>query len=475
MEFLSICLLLTHYSPDFSLYDVVHRCAIPPAQNLFPREPCKHARREILTYLDASKPHLLLHSGRTYLASILAANGIDFHQAYHGAFFTQQFFHSLITVDNWAVSPHARPSASLDATTIPTLHVFDFLRAVTTIGPGPSLLPATGLTHLQARHVGTLIFYSFAALDIKESFTACPFRSSLLGSRIWAWLELLNDSAVLLLWDKFPRTVSYQWMLSCWSLLNVFKRWLEAVRWQPARGFATVKDSITLQYQVIADGNIVAATAGRSSTILTTLSAYDSSFHDVWSNRVMVHNDMLWTIPPPADHFRPMRAPPRLPRSQNDPSTQLPPYPQGDRLPPNRQITAKRDRESFVASKGMLELAKPIPQGQRLMTYLFKAMPDNTHYPKMANTDGKADCLICFRSAFPSPHNSCCIDTCIAAKRRNRGEKQRLHIDLSQEPWRSKPEPYWQPVVDWLRLPGVDALILPTAAFKQLTPSAQWT
>jgi hypothetical protein len=248
MEFLSICLLLTHYSPDFSLYDVVHWTPIPPDQNLFPREPCKHARSEILSYLDASKPKLLLHSSRTYLASILSANGINFHQAYHGAFFTQQFFGSLINLDNWAVSPHSRPSSPSDSMALPTLHIFDFLRAVTTIGPsaGPSLIPSTGLTHLQARHVGTLIFYSFAALDIKTSFTECPFRSSLLGSRLWLWLELLNDSAVLLLWDKFPRTVSYQWLLSAWTLLNVFKRWLEEMRWQPARGFATVQDSATL-------------------------------------------------------------------------------------------------------------------------------------------------------------------------------------------------------------------------------------
>jgi hypothetical protein len=116
MEFLNICLLLTHYSPDFTLYDVVHCCCcIPPAQKLFPRKPCKHAHREILAYLDACKPSLLLHSGRTYLVNILFASGIDFHQAYHGAFFTQQFFNSLLNVGNWAVSPHAHPSHQSDA------------------------------------------------------------------------------------------------------------------------------------------------------------------------------------------------------------------------------------------------------------------------------------------------------------------------------------------------------------------------
>jgi hypothetical protein len=229
MEFLSICLLLTHFSPNFALYDTVHHCPIPPDHNLFLREPCRHARREILANMESSKPTLLHNSGRTYPARILAAQGIDFHQAYYyGALFTQQFFHLLVNVDNWAVSPHVRPSTQFDAASIPTLHVFDLLRAVQTIGPGPSLLHATGLTHLQARHVGTLIFYSFVTLDIKESFKDCPFWASLLGSRLWSWLELLNDSAVLLLWDKFPRTVSYQWMLSYWSLLNVFKRCLQS-------------------------------------------------------------------------------------------------------------------------------------------------------------------------------------------------------------------------------------------------------
>jgi hypothetical protein len=182
MEFLSICLLLTHYSPDFSLYHTVHQCTIPIEQNLFSREPCKHARREILSALDSSKPNLPLHLGRTYLASILSANGIDFHQTYNGNFFTQQFFSSLININNWAVSPLACPSSQFDAGSIRTLHIFDFLRAVTTIGTSPSLIPCEGLTHLQAHYIGMLIFYSLATLDIKECFTECPFQWSLLGS-----------------------------------------------------------------------------------------------------------------------------------------------------------------------------------------------------------------------------------------------------------------------------------------------------
>jgi hypothetical protein len=123
----------------------------------------------------------------------------------------------------------------------------------------------------------------------------------------------------------------------------------------------------------------------------------------------------------------------------------------------------------------MLELAAPIPPGQRLMTYIFDAMPERTQYPKMLDTDGKAVCLICFRSAFPPPHNTCQLDTCITARRRRR-DNQRLHIDLHQEePWQSKPEMYWKPVIDWLQHPGVDLIVKPTAAFKCLTALANWT
>jgi hypothetical protein len=168
MEFLGLCLLLTQHCQEIILYDTMHSQPIPPEQNLFPREPCCHARREILHYLDPTRPMILHPSGHTYLASILSANGVNFEQSFRGVFFMQQFFSSLISVDNWAVSPHARPSSAQDHASIPKLHVFDFLRGMSSLSSTLSLLPASGLTNLQARHVASLIFYSFAAFDIKR-------------------------------------------------------------------------------------------------------------------------------------------------------------------------------------------------------------------------------------------------------------------------------------------------------------------
>jgi hypothetical protein len=55
MEFLQICLILTHMSPNVSLYDPVNHCHVDPSFNLFPREPCPHARRKVLNNLDSSR------------------------------------------------------------------------------------------------------------------------------------------------------------------------------------------------------------------------------------------------------------------------------------------------------------------------------------------------------------------------------------------------------------------------------------
>jgi hypothetical protein len=177
MEFLSICLLLAHPGPpSHALFDPVNRRPLPSEQNIFPQEPCHYACCEILSYLDMTRPALLHNSGGTYLVGILSANGIDFQQAYWGSFFTNKFFGSIINVESWLVSPHASPAlASSAPNAAPSLHIFDFLLScITSISHGQNLPPAARLTPLQARHVGNLIYYCFAALDIKDNFRPAP-------------------------------------------------------------------------------------------------------------------------------------------------------------------------------------------------------------------------------------------------------------------------------------------------------------
>jgi hypothetical protein len=100
---------------------------------------------------------------------------------------TNKLFGSTINMESWLVGPHASPPAGSASNSVPSLYIFDFLSCITSISHCQNLLLAVGLTPLQARHLGNLIYYCFVAL---------PFKSSLLGSRIFTWLRPLDVPAV---------------------------------------------------------------------------------------------------------------------------------------------------------------------------------------------------------------------------------------------------------------------------------------
>jgi hypothetical protein len=128
---------------------------------------------------------------------------------------------------------------------------------------------------------------------------------------------------------------------------------------------------------------------------------------------------------------------------------------------------AKRQRESdFTSSTALFEPATPFQLGQRPMGYMVNNTNRTTQYPRLAATPGKEPCLICFWSSFAPLFNVCQFSSCIGNKRKRR-ETQHLHIDLAQDPWRSKPEVFWQPIIEWLQLPTICPFIHPTTGFRR--------
>ncbi len=211
--------------------------------------------------------------------------------------------------------------------------------------------------------------------------------------------------------------------------------------------------------------------------LLPTLEAFDDSFNDLWAHRIIIHNDPIWTQPPPPDQFRqaapPRYCPPPTPDYGTTPRAPAPaPSPRQDRPLPDQ---SKRQREpDFTSRTALFEPVTPFQPGQRPMGYMVNNTDRTTQYPRLVATPGKEPCLICFRSSFAPPFNVCQFSSCIGNRRRRR-ETQRLHINLAQEPWRSKPEAFWQPVVEWLQLPTIRPFIRPTEGLRLLTPSAKWS
>jgi hypothetical protein len=156
------------------------------------------------------------------------------------------------------------------------------------------------------------------------------------------------------------------------------------------------------------NGNIVAANAGRPSTILTTLQAYDSTFHDLWSNCVMVHNDILGPFSSPSGSFSTNES---SAYSSSASCTQLVSIATSSICRPQ----LSRSRWCFqVPLRIFCGISRHAQTGS---TRFFRTTAHDLHiqshprqrslYPKLTDTHGKSDCLLCFHSAFPAPRNLC--------------------------------------------------------------------
>jgi hypothetical protein len=90
----------------------------------------------------------------------------------------------------------------------------------------PILLPAAGLTLLEAKHLGILTYYIFAMIDLPDTLQDIQFRKSYLGSRLKAWSVLPDNPNVHTIWSQHPGQATYQWFQSLQALLDIFQSWI---------------------------------------------------------------------------------------------------------------------------------------------------------------------------------------------------------------------------------------------------------
>jgi hypothetical protein len=70
--------------------------------------------------------------------------------------------------------------------------------------------------------------------------------------------------------------------------------------------------------------------------------------------------------------------------------------------------------------------------------------------------------------------NQSFAEPCVNKRSRSGNQFAYLHVDLAQVPWRDAPESTYDPLVHFLKLPGVNASIRPSSYLKAKTPSANW-
>jgi hypothetical protein len=316
---------------------------------------------------------------------------------------------------------------------------------------------------MDAKHIGVLTYYLFAMLDLTDQFEDVKFRRSLFGQRLKAWSDLPDNPLIHGIWQQFPRQTTYYWFQSLQSLLFVFQNWIKNLRYHPMKGFVEAQDH-QFRGHLILDSSTPSPVPDLQATIISSLKQFDTAFALRWYQTSP--HDSSWTSPTPPGHFPP---PP--------PSRQLPPLDTGvpvqkkARMQPPPARTNTQIPKDFLSTTPLLELVTPLQPNIPVSTQLLERIPRGISYPKFADPSGTYTITICFRSSFAAPNHCCATSIC---KERRAPRKTRLHVDLGVEPWKSKPESYWAPLVAFLVDPQISPILRPSPALIAMTPATNW-
>jgi hypothetical protein len=306
----------------------------------------------------------------------------------------------------------------------------------------------------------------FRMMDVKPDFISSPFDRSLLGHRLLQWSKLPDSTAVHHIWQQHQRLVTYLWFSTLRDALHIMHCWIKAQRFHPSQGFLSAKDATTGATNLLLIDTFPSHIPGQNTHLVEAFARYDLQFTARWYDLTRHPHDLSWQSQPPPDHF--LHASPA-------PATQVKTEPRLGRdreLQANKRLKlAANTTADFISQANLFEPIVPLPRDKPAITSLIARLPVGTRFPQLSEGDGKSY-YMCFHSAFPAPHNRCYTAKCKNFKARP--AQSRTHIDLSLDQWKSKPEAYWLPIVEFLQSAAVSQHFRPSAAFIAVTPSTTW-
>jgi hypothetical protein len=270
------------------------------------------------------------------------------------------------------------------------------------------------------------------------------------------------------LWTHSPLQATYYWFASLQSLLQIEQNWVKRLRYHPEKGFFHARDTEGKQYLLL-DNQVPSNIPGRTDSLIQALRQFDTTFETRWFCGSFL--DSIWSNPlPPGHHVVPVQK-----ALQQTGKLVYPPasdYGDGNANKRQRLGGKKLQAPDFISASPMMEAVLPVSASTKSITLtLVRRISAPITFPRLPNANGTFQ-TICLSSAFMQPHNCCVLQRC--GDKKSNPPVPRLHIDLSIEPWRSKPESYWAPVVAFLQHDQISGHIRPTTAFKGVTPSTPW-
>jgi hypothetical protein len=396
------------------------------------------------------------------MEAILRPAQIQLSGVYDPNFFSGAFLHAFLSVESWMVSDYMLPGNVPPA----TFHVYRLISCLQTHAGHTLLLPENGLSLLEAKQIGILVYFMFAMMDLSDDgkFGDEKFVGSILGRRLKTWSTLPDSAMIHGLWNKAPLQATFQWFASLQSLLGTIQNWVKRLRYHPEKGFYHARDMDGKRYLLL-DNQVPSNIPGRTDTLPDALRHFDNVFETRWFCGSFL--DPIWSADIPVGHS--VQSAGSTKHQLSDSNQEKTDYSTNKRT----KLGGKKGMiPDFISSTPLMEPVEPFPSNTRSTTItMLRRIAAPVPFPRLPSQNGTLQ-TICFNSAFMQPYNCCVLSRCGDKKAYPR--TPRLHMDLHKEPWKSKPEAYWAPMVAFLLNEHVRPHVRPSKALKGATPSTQW-
>jgi hypothetical protein len=284
-----------------------------------------------------------------------------------------------------------------------------------------------------------MVHLLFAMIDMKPNFATSTFNRSILGTRLSIWSQLPGLIPINSLWNAHSTSATFYWFNSLQELLHIFHCWIKAQRFHLTQGFTTATDSQGAANIVLVD-TLPSHIPGQLTHLMEAVTRYDTKFQQRWYTQAFTISDPLWTLVLPADHFVRSHIPPpvQAPASQPPASTGK---------PASKRIKLGKSGKSadFICTTTLIVPVGPLLSQKAVITTILHRLLQPGCFLTLPDENGTLS-YICFQSCFAAPHDHCVTKKCVHQKATP--PILCLHIDISVDFWKRKPETYWTSLVE---------------------------
>ena len=395
------------------------------------------------------------------------------------------FVRNGLDMNTWSVDPERPPPSDAKK----QFSVLSFLPCLDT-GLSSSMVLRGGITLDQARQLGMIIYYFFAMLSAMkptydgDDYDDEEFQNSIFGNTLFLMCNtLVQNGDLMQLWMTYPEMCTTQYIRDLTELLYHLKSFVDYRSGADMGHYgiheARLASHPNFPFMVVSSSMESRRSTTRIANLKSVIQRYRDQMYKKWDKTYYSLHDPIWSAPCISVFLQASTSHPASAGSDWSSRNKLL---QDARTGPAKPGKEKeKDKVVFVNGTPpfLWNDARTPMRGRDPVVALQGAKVPKGGYPHLEkpNNNGKKMMYpICLNSAFES-HRKCHDSAAckVFAKHGKPGiGRTRVHIDLEDVKWSNAnyPEENWKEVVTFVK--KYNDYLLPTEAFKRLTPSTQW-